>query len=180
MNYRQLRCRRGLSRTDRPVPGVAPAILWLQACGGGAKRSRLSSSGGPVSQRICVPTRQTATDMLMQLDHVRIIQRGQHRRLTTDISANRASASRSRLGYLIAPGCPAHHAGPAPHHRNRLRRAAPARCTPGNGPLGHVCLLAAVSRRVTRLLTTVSSRIGRACFRVAALGRGWCAAGGAW
>ena len=52
--------------------------------------------------------------MLMQLDHVRIIQRGQHRRLTTDISANRASASRSRLGYLIALG--ARRIVPGQHH----------------------------------------------------------------
>ena len=52
--------------------------------------------------------------MLMQPDHVRIIQRGQHRRLTTHISANRASASRSRLGYLIALG--ARRIVPGQHH----------------------------------------------------------------
>ena len=176
----KLRCQRGLSRTDRPVPGVAPAILWLHACGEGAKRSRLSSSGGPVSQRICVPTRQTAT--------------------------RHAHAAGSRADHPTSPAPPPHHG----YLRDpRISQQVPARVLDrprvpgascrasttspkppeasgsssvysGNGPLSHVRLLAAVYRRVTRLLTTVSSRIGCACFRVAALGRGWSAVGGVW
>ena len=52
--------------------------------------------------------------MVMQPNHVLIIQRGQHRRLTADISANRAPAGRSRLGYLIALG--ARRIVPGQHH----------------------------------------------------------------
>ena len=136
-----------LSRTDRPVLGIAPAILWLHACGEGAKRSRLSSSGGPVSQRICVPTRQTAT--------------------------RHAHAAGSRADHPTSPAPPPHHG----YLRDpRISQQVPARILdrprvpgascrasttppkppeasgsssvyPGNGPLGHVCLLAVVSRR---------------------------------
>jgi len=160
-------------------PGVAPAILWLQARGGGAKRSRLSSSGGPVSQRIYVPTRQTATRHAhaagSRADHPARPAPPPHHAYLREPRISQQVPAR----VLDRPRVPAHRAGPAPHHRNRLRRAAPARCTPGTVHSATlVCWPPFLG--VARLLTTVSSAIGCAFIRVAALGRGWCAAGGVW
>jgi predicted dithiol-disulfide oxidoreductase (DUF899 family) len=49
-----------------------------------------------------------------------------------------------------------------------------------NGPLGHVCLLAAVSGAGHPAADHRVMRIGCAFFRAAAPGRGWGAAGGFW
>ena len=183
MNYRRLRCQRGLPRTDCPVPGVCACHTLALAPG---LRRGSEEEQVELIWRVCLASgfayrlARRRLGILMQADHVRIIQGGQHRRVGADTSANRASAIRSRLRSLIAakvPGasCRASTTSPKPPEAS-----GSSSVYSGNGPLSHVRLLAAVYRRVTRLLTTVSSRIGRACFRVAALGRGWCAAGGAW
>ena len=183
MNYRQLRCQRGMSRTDRPVPGDYACHTLALAPG---LRRGSEEEQVELIWRVCLASgfayrlARRRLGILMQADHVRIIQGGQHRRVGADTSANRASAIRSRLRYLIAakvPGasCRASTASPEP----------PEPGGSGSVCLGTVysatfCLLAAVPGRVTRPVTSVSSRIGCACFRAAGPGRGWGAAGGAW